>query len=70
MEDKLISDVHDDGSFIELDDGSVWEVSPADKDSAKSWAAQQRVQVTKAESGSYLLTNLDAPDQGPVSATI
>lgn len=70
MEAKTISEVRNDGEFIELDDGSVWEIPPSDRARAKSWMPLQRVQVLSGEGDAYVIENLDTPDQASVAATI
>lgn len=70
LEELHITDVHEDGMHVLLDDGSSWDIQPGPSTKVVLWYSSQRVTIKEDdESAEYILTNLDTsgPDRVPAS---
>ncbi|MBA3239047.1 MAG: hypothetical protein H0T62_11965 [Parachlamydiaceae bacterium] len=57
-----ITEVNDEGKFVKLNDGSIWDFSWYNRLSTKKWKAGERVIVSgRGKTNSYEFVNLDAP---------
>lgn len=50
---RWIDNLAQDGSRVELDDGSVWDVSPMFREVVRSWDLAQNVSITPSSSAAY-----------------
>ena len=67
-----VAKVHQDGTILTLEDGSVWDI-PADAAmTVAHWSPSQRimVRVREAESESYALINMDTSGPDVVAAHV
>ncbi len=64
----IIVEINDNGKFVKLNDGSVWEFGWYQRFSTKHWSAFERVLVSgDGSKNSYSFINLDAPVQKNVA---
>ena len=67
IEERLITDVHQYGMHVLLDDDSSWDIQPGPSTKVILWSPTQRVAVEEGDEGEFILTNLDTRDRVPAT---
>lgn len=67
----IIKEIHDDGSIVEMDDGSLWKTVPSDAGKILLWQPGQH--ITLVESAKTIqpdrMINIDTRDRDIVAVT-
>lgn len=66
--DHWIDSVLDDGNFVKLEDGSLWQISPVDTVTTSIWAGSTEITIIKLDNSTYPYKLINTDDNESVRA--
>lgn len=66
--DHSIDTVLDDGNFVRLDDGTLWQISPVDAVTTSTWSGASEITIIKLDNSTYPYKLINTDDNESVRA--